>query len=206
MEVVYIHVCLYKCLEKIMNHLDRQLSNLWSYPVFFYFKKKSCFIPVLMRVIFSVWTNFNSFRGSSFAFTWKLHSKCLLVAIELKRRQNRHSARPQLYVLVCAWEHYPTGNTLILSCLNSSLPHNVNHRAILQRSFLQTHQETQSRRWTTMNENSVITVREAFPQAKPGDRGCLITRYSMSTCCVSSAKAGTKDLNFETCTLKWHHV
>lgn len=47
-----------------------------------------------------------------------------------------------------------------------------------------------------MKENSVITVREA----KTGDRGCLISRYSMSTCCVKCAKAGTKDLNIKTCT------
>lgn len=47
-----------------------------------------------------------------------------------------------------------------------------------------------------MKENSVITVREAFTQAKTGDRGCLITRYSVSTCCVKGAKAETKDLNF----------
>lgn len=50
-----------------------------------------------------------------------------------------------------------------------------------------------------MKENSVITVREALHQAKTGDRGCLITRYSMSTCCLKGAKAGTKDLNFKTC-------
>ena len=47
-----------------------------------------------------------------------------------------------------------------------------------------------------MKENSVSTVGEA----RAGDRGCLITRYSMSTCCVKGAKAGTKDLNFKTCT------
>lgn len=51
-----------------------------------------------------------------------------------------------------------------------------------------------------MKENSAITVRKAFPQAKTGDRGCLITRYSMSTCCVKGAKAETKDLNSNTCT------
>lgn len=47
-----------------------------------------------------------------------------------------------------------------------------------------------------MKGNSVITVREA----KTGDRGCLISRYSMSTCCVKCAKARTKDLNIKTCT------
>jgi len=50
-----------------------------------------------------------------------------------------------------------------------------------------------------MKENSVIIVREAFPQAKTGDRVCLFTRYSMSTCCVKKAKAEPKDLNFKTC-------
>lgn len=64
-------------------------------------------------------------------------------------------------------------------------------------SFLHSHQEKQSRRWTAMKENSVITVGEAFPQAKTGDRGCLIARYSMSTCCVEGAKAEAKDLNFK---------
>lgn len=66
-------------------------------------------------------------------------------------------------------------------------------------SFLQSHQEKRSRRWTAMKENRAITVGEAFPQAKARDRGCLITRYSMSTCCVRGAKAGTKDLNFKMC-------
>ncbi len=48
-----------------------------------------------------------------------------------------------------------------------------------------------------MKENSVITVEEAFPKAKTGDRGCVITRYSMNTCWVKGAKADTEDLNFK---------
>lgn len=47
-----------------------------------------------------------------------------------------------------------------------------------------------------MKENSVISVCEA----RTGDRGRLITRYSMSTCCVKAAKAETKDLNVKACT------
>lgn len=57
-----------------------------------------------------------------------------------------------------------------------------------------------------MKGNSVITVREASPQAKSGDRGCLITPYSMSTCCVEGAKAEPKDLNFKTFTEVWCKV
>lgn len=52
-----------------------------------------------------------------------------------------------------------------------------------------------------MKGNSVVTVGEAFPPpANTGDSGCLITRYSMSTCCVQGAKAETKALNVKTCT------
>lgn len=125
---------------------------------------------------------------------------CLLVTAEFRRSQNKEDT--DFKFLSLHGSTTPTDNTIIGSCLSSSVRNNAIHSEVLSASssFLQSHQAKLSRRWTSMKENSVITVREAFLQAKTGDRGRLITRYSMSTCCVKGAKAGTKDLNVKTCT------